>query len=44
MQILDWIVPGAAPPKPIVTFYFLRGLFFLLSFVLGMSGETGPLG
>ena len=36
MQILDWIVPGATPPRPIVTFYVLRTLFFLSSFMLGM--------
>ncbi|KAI5790226.1 Alg9-like mannosyltransferase family-domain-containing protein [Geopyxis carbonaria] len=34
MQILDWIVPGLEPPSPRITFYFLRTLFFLLSFVL----------
>lgn len=36
MHLMRWIVPGDEPPSPMLVFYALRILFFLISFVLGM--------
>lgn len=41
MHLMRWIVPGGEPPSPMLVFYTLRILFFLISFVLGMS-VLGP--
>jgi hypothetical protein len=37
MHLVRWIMPGDESPSPILVFYSLRILFFLISFVLGMG-------